>query len=73
MSWVQKKVDEYHKGGRATFVERVVLAHADPLNLLLFIIGACVAAYGFWQHDLNLIVGGGAIGLLGDAISWLRK
>lgn len=73
MSWVQKRVDEYHKGERATFVERVVLAHADPLNFLLLVIGVSVAAYGFWQHDINLIAGGAAIGLIGDIISWLRK
>jgi hypothetical protein len=73
MSWVQKRADEYQRGGRMTFIERVVLAHADPFNFLLLAIGVCVAAYGLWQHDINLIVGGGAIGLIGDVISWLRK
>lgn len=73
MSWVQKRIEEYQHGTKATFIEKVILAHADPINLLLFIGGLLILAYGLWQHDWYLIFGGAGIGIVGDIISWLRK
>ncbi len=72
MSWINKRTEAYRKGARVTMAEKAILAHADPINLSLFSIGMLITAYGLWQHDWRLIIGGLVVGLSGDVISWMR-
>ena len=72
MSWIHTKEEQLAQGKKLNWFERRMLEHADPLLLLLLVIGASVALYALWQHDWALFWGGGAIATLGHVISWFR-
>lgn len=72
MSWIQKREEEVVRGKKLNWIERRSLEHADPILLLLLVIGSLVACYALWQHDWVLFWGGFAIATIGHIISWLR-
>lgn len=73
MGWAEKRVEEYKRGKDATWVERRMLEHANPVHLVLAIIGAGLLIYGLWVHCWALIIAGVALNLLGHLYCWLKK
>jgi len=72
MSWAEKRIKEYQAGREATWLERRVLEHAEPLHLTLQIISLPLLVYGVWSHDWLLISAGIALNVIGHIYTWLR-
>ena len=73
MGWAERRIEEYQYGKPATWIERRMLEHANPVHLALGI-AACVGfVYGLWTHDWPWIIGSAALALLGHVYCWTRK
>jgi hypothetical protein len=73
MSWAEKRIDEYKQGKDATWLERRVLEHANPVNCIAHIIASVVGIYGLWMHDWIWIIACIVIALIGHLYVWLKK
>lgn len=73
MSWVEKKVQQYNQGQKASWLERRALEHANPVHIVLAIIGALLLIYGLWVHSWWWIGGGIILNILGHSYCWLKK
>ena len=73
MSWAERRVQEYKNGGRATFVEKRFLEHANPVHLFLALLGVVALVYGLWAHDLRWIIGGALLNLVGHVYCWFQR
>lgn len=73
MGWAEKKIEEYKKGKKATWIEKIMLEHANPVHFVLCIIGAIIAIYGLWTHDWLLIIAGFLFGLIGHIYCHMQK
>ena len=71
MSWVEKRLKEYKKGTKPTFVERRNLEHANPVLFLCFLIAGPSMLYGFWTHDALIILFSVVVFLLGHVYVWM--
>ena len=56
MGWAEKKIEQYNQGQKANWVERRTLEHANPVHLVLGIIGSIALIYGLWTHSWLWIV-----------------
>ena len=72
MSWAEKRLSEYKRGRKATFFEKRLLEHAEPVHATLAIIGVIVILYGLWLHQWSWIIGGLVLNLIGHIYSWVR-
>lgn len=72
MSWSKKRIKEYQQGQDATWLERRVLEHAEPVHLTLQIISLPFLVYGLWTHDWVLIIIGIALNLVGHIYTWVK-
>lgn len=73
MSWAEKRIQQYKDGRPATFVEKRILEHANPVHLCLALIGVAAVIYGLWMHLAAWILVGVALNLLGHIYSWMQK
>ena len=73
MGWAEKRIEEYKQGKDATWLERRTLEHANPMHLIMAVIGAGFLISGLWIHDGALISAGVALILLGHLYCWLKK
>ena len=73
MGWAERRVQEYKNGERATFVEKRFLEHANPVHLLLAVVGVIALVYGLWMHDLTWIIGGAFLNIVGHIYCWVQK
>ncbi|HEV8641959.1 MAG TPA: hypothetical protein VGV13_12740 [Methylomirabilota bacterium] len=73
MSWAAKRIDDYRRGDRSTWLERRMLEHAHPVHLGLALLGGISGAYGLWTHDWRYIVAMALLGLIGHAYTWTRR
>jgi len=55
MSWVDWKIQQYNQGEKANWWERRLLEHANPLTLVLHVLGAIPFFWGLWIHNGVLI------------------
>lgn len=73
MGWAEKKIDEYKRGKKATWLERIMLEHANPVNFIAHIIASIPLIYGLWMHDWTWLIVGIMIPLIGHLYVWLKK
>ncbi len=73
MNWAEKRIEEYKQGKKPTWFERILLEHANPVNLVLTIIGMGLLAYGLWTHSWVWIITGVVLNFLGHLYCWLKK
>jgi len=73
MSWAEKRIKQYNKGEKATWLEKRALEHADPVNCIASIISFIVIAYGLWINNWAWIIISLVIGMLGHLYSWFKK
>jgi len=73
MSWAEKRIEEYKQGKDATWLERRMLEHANPVHLVLSAIGVGVLIYGLWIHGWGWIVAGVLVNFLGHLYCWVKK
>ena len=55
MSWAEWKIQQYHQGEKANWLERIHLVHANPVNFVLHVLGAIPLFYGVWMHKWGFI------------------
>lgn len=51
-------------------IERLCLEHANPINLLLHLLGLIIIVYGLWINVLGYVIIGIIIILLGHIYIW---
>lgn len=51
---------------------RIALLHAQPVNMLVQLVGGFGFFYGLWTHEVKVILGGISIVMLGHLIGWHR-
>lgn len=73
MGWAAHRIDEYQQGKHATWLERRMLEHANPVHFLIAVIAGIGFVYGLWTHDWWWIIGSAVLALLGHVYSWLWK
>ncbi len=73
MSWAEKRIEEYKQGKTPTWLELRLLEHANPVHLLLAIIGTGLLIYGLWMHMWTWIITGVALNFLGHLYCWSKK
>lgn len=72
MGWAENRVREYRSGDTATWLERRMLEHANPVHFPLVMTGSAGLAYGLWTHRWPWIVGSMVVAPLGQAYCWTR-
>jgi hypothetical protein len=72
MGWAEYRIDEYHRGAPARWLERRMLEHADPVHFPLAVSASLGIAYGLWTHRWGWILGSSALALAGHLYCWTR-
>ncbi len=73
MSWVNKRIKQYNQGEKATWLEKRLLEHAEPVNLTATIISIAMLFYGLWFQNWTWIIIGFVVGFLGHLYGWFKK
>jgi hypothetical protein len=73
MGWAENKVEEYHHGKPAGWLERRMLEHANPVNFAVALITTVGLVYGVWMHDWIWIIGSAVVALLGHIYCWIWR
>ncbi|MBU0929582.1 MAG: hypothetical protein KJ623_00745 [Nanoarchaeota archaeon] len=72
MGWAKKRVQQYKKGKKASWLELRMLEHADPVNLILAIVGVIMLVYGLWVNSWLWILIGLGLNILGHIYAWMK-
>lgn len=72
MGWAEKRIRDIHAGGPASWLERRMLEHANPVHFFLSLIASIGFVFGLWNHAEGWIVGSMALALAGHAYCWTR-
>ena len=73
MGWSENRIEAYRQGQRATWLERRMLEHANPVHFPLALVATAGFVYGLWTHDWLWIIGSSVLALLGHVYCWTRK
>ena len=73
MGWAEIRIQQYNQGQKANWLERRVLEHANPVHLVLQVLGAIPLIYGLWIHNWTFISVGVLLNFLGHLYCWLKK
>jgi hypothetical protein len=73
MGWAENRVKAYQRGHRATWLERRVLEHANPVHFVLALAAGAGFAAGLWLHDWIAIGAAALLALAGHVYCWTRK
>ena len=71
--WAEKRVEQYNQGQKANWRELRALEHANPVHLVLAVIGAIALICGLWLHSWIWIVIGVVLNFFGHLYCWLIK
>ena len=73
MGWAEKRIGEYRKGKKATWLEKRILEHANPVHFPLAIVAQVSLIYGLWVHNWTYIIIAMVLGSIGHAYCWMQK
>lgn len=73
MGWAEKKISEYQIGRPATWLERRMLEHANPVHFALSLVATAGFVYGLWAHNGILVLISAVLALMGHLYCWTRK
>ncbi len=73
MTWADKKIKEYVLGKKPSKMEKLVLDHANPVNLITHLLAFVALFYGLWVNNLLYVAVAFGLGLLGHLYCWLKK
>jgi hypothetical protein len=73
MSWAEHKIEQYQHGRPATWLERRMLEHANPVHFAVAWVAMVGLVYGLWTHAWIWIVGSTVLACLGHVYCWTRK
>jgi hypothetical protein len=70
MGWAENRIQDYQSGDRASWLERRMLEHANPVHFPLALAASAGLAYGLWKRSWPWILGSSALALSGHAYCW---
>lgn len=70
MGWSERRIDAYHHGDNATWLERRMLDHAHPVHLAIILMTTVLFVYGLWAHNIPALVISIALAILGHVYTW---
>ncbi len=73
MGWADKKIKEYSLGQKATWLEKMMLEHANPVNLIASLLALAALIYGLWINNLSFVAVALVLGLIGHIYCWLQQ
>ena len=73
MGWAEKRIKEYNEGQKATWMEKRNLENANPVHLVLVVIGVTALIYGLWVHSWMWIGISVGLNFLGNLYCWLKR
>ena len=73
MGWAETRIEQYKQGQKATWIERRILEHANPVHLVLQVLGAIPLIHGLWAHNWGFILLGLFINFMGHIYCSLKK
>ncbi len=73
MGWAETRIEEYQHGRPASWLERRMLEHANPVHFALVLAATVGFVYGLWAHNWLWIIASSALALLGHVYCWTRK
>lgn len=73
MGWAEHRIEQYRKGQRATWLERRMLEHANPVHVGLTLLAFAGVIHGLWTHNWYWIVNSAALSLLGHIYCWTGR
>jgi hypothetical protein len=73
MGWAENRIDDYQHGRSASWLERRMLEHANPVHFALALASSIGFVYGLWMHDWLWIISSAVLALLGHVYCWIRK
>lgn len=72
MGWAENRIHDYQRGGNASWLERRMLEHANPVHFPLAIAASVGIGYGLWKHRWDWIAASTALAFAGHAYCWTR-
>lgn len=72
MGFAKKRVQEYKKGRKPTWLELRMLEHADPVHMTLAVVGTIALIYGLWVGAWLWIILGVGLNILGHIYTWIK-
>ncbi len=73
MGWSDKKINDYKLGQKATWLEKLMLEHANPINLIASLLAFLIFSYGLWLNNLAYVAVAIVLGLIGHIYCWLQQ
>jgi hypothetical protein len=73
MGWAENRIRDYQQGRSASWLERRMLEHANPVHFPLALAASIGLVYGLWTHGWPWIIGSSALALAGHVYCWTRK
>lgn len=73
MGWAEHRVQEYQSGQDASWLERRMLEHANPVNFALAVAAGAGLGFGLWMHNWLAISGAALLMLSGHVYCKTRK
>jgi hypothetical protein len=73
MGWAEDRIEAYRHGRPASWLERRMLEHANPVHFPLALMATIGFIYGLWMHDWFWILGASVVALLGHVYCWTRQ
>jgi hypothetical protein len=70
MGWAEQRMREYQAGKPATWLERRMLEHANPLHFTLALVAGAGLAFGLWTHEYVVLLGAALLALSGRIYCW---
>lgn len=73
MGWAENRIEAYRRAEPATWLERRMLEHANPIHFTMSLAATVGFVYGLWTHDWSWIAGAVAVAALGHVYYWTRQ
>ncbi len=73
MGWADKRIKEYALGEKASLLEKTMLEHANPVNLVASLLALASLVYGLWLNNLAFVAVAIVLGLIGHIYCWLQN
>jgi hypothetical protein len=70
MGGAEHRIEQYQHGRPASWLERRMLEHANPVHFPVALAASIEFIYGLWTHDWLWIIGAAALALLGHVYCW---
>lgn len=73
MAWIEKRLAALKRGKKLNFIEKLALESANPVSILLGLLGVLALLGGMWEHEWAYIFSGLLLILAGHISCWLSN